>query len=128
MNNELRDKIVESFKNPLRWEIVKREDDYQYEYVDSFTVMDLHTGILFEVQEQSKEVLCYGIYVTREPEIVEEFINMLRATRRKKVLEALNFHFLGTPTDDARNEVADRLQKWKDSIKKTNHWKGLDNG
>lgn len=127
MNNELIDKIVESFKNPLRWEIVKRKEDYQYAYVDSITVKDLHTGILFEVQEQFNEVLCYDIYVTRDTEVVEEFVNMLRATRRKRVLEALEYSYLGTPTDFTRDLVAERFQKWKDSIGKINHLKGQEN-
>lgn len=127
MNNELRDVIIESFKDPTRWNITKREDGYQYEYADSITVEDLKTGGLFEISPQYNEVLCCGIYITTDDEVVEEFVNMLRATRRKKVLEALEHAYLGTPTNSTRDLVAERFQKWKDSVRKINHLKGQEN-
>lgn len=122
MNNELRDKIIESFKNPLRWKLMKRCEDYDYVYDSntSITVEDLHTGMLFEINKNTYEIFCYGVYITRDSEIVKEFASMLYESRVKAINEALEFHYLGhiRTEEEKRQYVGSEFRKWKERIKK----------
>lgn len=76
MNNdgELREKLLDAFQRPARWEIIGRQDGYQYVYNNSMTVRDRVTKLIFELCTYPKVIYYCGMAVNTEPEVVDNFL------------------------------------------------------
>ena len=131
MNNdgELREKLLDAFQRPARWEIIGRQDNYQYVYNDSMTVKDVVSGLIFELCTYPKVIYYCGMAVNTEPEVVDNFSTMLKEWRQNKAMEQLELAFLGhvRTEEEKREQLAESFKRWKKDISAINKLKGQDN-
>lgn len=122
MNNdgELREKLLDAFQRPARWEIIGRQDNYQYVYNDSMTVKDVVSGLIFELCTYPKVIYYCGMAVNTEPEVVDSFSTMLKEFRQNKAMEQLELAFLGRvrTEEEKRQYIADRFKQSVANFKK----------
>lgn len=122
MNNdgELRSKLLDAFQRPTRWEIIGRQDTYQYVYDNSTTVKDVESGLIFELCTYPKVIYYCGMAVNTEPEVVDSFSTMLKEFRQNKAMEQLELAFLGRvrTEEEKREQLAESFKRWKKDIKK----------
>ena len=131
MNNdgELREKLLDAFQRPARWEIIGRQDNYQYVYNDSMTVKDVVSGLIFELCTYPKVIYYCGMAVNTEPEVVDNFSAMLKEWHQNKSMEQLELAFLGhvRTEEDKREQLAESFKRWKKDISAINRLKGQEN-
>jgi len=122
MNNdgELREKLLDAFQRPIRWEIIGRQANYQYVYNDSMTVKDVVSGLIFELCTYPKVIYYCGIAVNTEPEVVDNFSTMLKEWHQNKAMEKLELAFLGhvRTEEEKRQYVGSKFREWKERVKK----------
>lgn len=122
MNNdgELREKLLDAFQRPARWEIIGRQDNYQYVYNDSMTVKDVVSGLIFELCTYPKVIYYCGMAVNTEPEVVDNFSTMLKEWHQNKAMEQLDLAFLGyvRTEEEKRQYVGSKFREWKERVKK----------